>query len=154
MSEVRRPESGGSQPDRPVGDLHPDYPLPDVEHPVTRPFWDGCRERRVLVQRDRETGAFHWPPMPGYGKGGRLEWVPAAGNGTIYTWVLGREPFLPAFKDLLPLAMVVVELDEGPRLVGYMVGCTPDEVAIGRRVRVVFKPLTERVTLPVWELVR
>ena len=103
MSEVRRPERTGG-PDRPIGDLHPDYPLPDVDHPVTRPFWDGCRERRLRTRR--------------------------------------------------PLAMVVVELDEGPRLVGYMVGCTPEEVAIGRRVRVVFKPLTERVVLPVWELLR
>lgn len=153
MSEVRRPERGGVA-DRPVGDLHPDYPLPDVDHPVTKPFWDGCRERRLLVQRDPRTGDVHWPPKPAYWKDGRLEWIEAKGTGTIYTWVIGRAPFLPAFEKLLPLVMVVVELDEGPRLVGYMVGCRPDEVAIGKRVQVVFEPLTERVTLPVWELVR
>ena len=154
MSEVRRPERAGQVEDRPLGDLHPDYPLPDVEHPVTKPFWDGCRERRLLVQRDRETGAVHWPPKPAYWKGGRLEWVQAAGTGSVFTFVVGYEPFLPAFRDLLPLAMVVVELDEGPRLVGYMVGCRPEEVSIGLRVRVVFRPLTERVTLPVWEPAR
>ena len=151
MSEVRRPERHGATPDRPIGDLHPDYPLPDVHHPVTKPFWDGCREGRLLVQRDRETGRYHWPPKPGYWKGGRLEWVPARGTGTIYTWVRGREPFLPAFHDLLPLPRVVVELDEGPRLVGYMVNCAPDAVHIGLRVRVVFRRLTEQVSLPVWE---
>ena len=52
---------------------------------------------------------------------------------------------------MLPLVLVVVELDEGPRLVGYMVRCAPAEVRIGMPVRVVYRPLTERVTLPVWE---
>lgn len=154
MSEVRRAERSGTAEDRPIGDLHPDYPLPDVDHPVTRPFWEGCRERRLLAQRDRETGRYYWPPKPHYWKGGRVEWVPAKGTGTVYTYVVGHEPFLPAFHDLLPHTMVVVELDEGPRLVGYMVGCRPEEVSIGARVRVVFRPLTERVTLPVWELDR
>ena len=74
--------------------------------------------------------------------------------GTVYTYVVGSDPFLPAFKSMLPHVMVVTELDEGPRLVGYMVNCTPDEVKIGMKVRVVFRPLTERVTLPVWEPLR
>jgi hypothetical protein len=65
--------------------------------------------------------------------------------------VVAYEPFLPAFQHLLPLVLVVVQLDEGPRLVGYMVHCTPDEIAFGMRVRVVFERLTDRVTLPVWE---
>jgi len=134
--------------------LHPDYPLPDVDHPVTKPFWDGCREHVLMVQRDRETGAAHWPPKPSYWKGGRLEWRAASGLGTVYTYVIGYEPFLPAFRNQLPHIMVVVELDEGPRLVGYMVNCAPTQMAFGLRVRVVFKRLTERVTLPVWEPAR
>ena len=135
--------------------LHPHYPLPDVDDPVMRPFWDGTRELRFLQQRDRTTGELHWPPKPLYWKGGqRLEWFEASGKGTVFTYVVGHEPFLPAFKHLLPHIMVVVQLAEGARLVGHMVGCTPDEMAIGAPVRVAFKRLTERVTLPVWELDR
>ena len=101
-----------------------------------KPFWDGCRERKLLVQRDRETGAVPLaaearllearPPRVGRGE---------AARGTVYTYVVGQEPFLPAFQDLLPHIMVVVELDEGPRLVGYMVECTPaaDAVRDARR---------------------
>src|SRR5262245_28190576 len=136
MSEVRRTERTRQVDDRPIADLHPDYPLPDVDHPVTKPFWDGCRERRLMVQRDSATGAFHWPPKPAYWKGGRLEWMQTKGVGSIYTYVVGHQPFLPAFKHLLPLVMVVVELDEGPRLVGYLIDCRPAEAAIGKRVRV------------------
>ena len=55
--------------------LHADYPLPDLDDPVMRPFWDGCRDGRLMVQRDRVTGALHWPPKPLYWKDGRrLEW--------------------------------------------------------------------------------
>ena len=153
-SEVRFGQRTSGVEDRPVTDLHPDYPLPDPDHPVVKPFWDGCRERKLLVQRDRETGLYHWPPKPGYWKHRRLQWVEASGTGTVYTYVVGSDPFLPAFKSMLPHVMVVTELDEGPRLVGYMVNCTPDEVKIGMKVRVVFRPLTERVTLPVWEPLR
>jgi uncharacterized OB-fold protein len=131
--------------------LHPDYPLPDVEHPVTGPFWEGCRSHRLLVQREKGTTIYHWPPKPGYWKGGRLEWVEASGRGTVYSYVVGQEPFLPAFRHLLPLVMVLVELEEGPRLVGYMVRCTPEQMRIGMPVRIAFKRLTDRVTLPVWQ---
>jgi uncharacterized OB-fold protein len=131
--------------------VHPDYPLPDIEHPVTKPFWDGCRDGKLMLQRDRDSGTVHWPPKPAYWKGGRLDWFEATGRGEIYSYVVGYEPFLPAFRDLLPLVMVLVQLDEGPRLVGYMVNCSPEEMCFGMKVRVVFKPLTERVTLPVWE---
>jgi uncharacterized OB-fold protein len=47
--------------------------------------------------------------------------------------------------------MVLVELEEGPRLVGYMVRCTPEQMRIGMPVRIAFKRLTDRVTLPVWQ---
>ena len=115
-----------------MADLHPDYPLPDVDDPVMRPFWDGARAGRLMQQRDRVTGLVHWPPKPLYWKDGhRLEWFEASGKGTVYTYVVAHEPFLPAFEHLLPHIMVVVQLAEGVRIVGHMVHCTPDEMSIG-----------------------
>jgi len=131
--------------------LHPDYPLPDVDDPVMQPFWEGCRAGKLMQQRDRLTGAPHWPPKPLYWKGGeRLEWYEASGRGEVYTYVVGHEPFLPAFRHMLPHIMVVVQLAEGARLVGYMKGVSPEAMRIGMPVRVTFEPLTDRVTLPVW----
>jgi uncharacterized OB-fold protein len=132
--------------------IHPDYPLPEIDNPISKPFWDGCRAQRLRLQREVGTGTVHWPPKPAYWKGGgKLEWFEASGRGTIYSYVIGYEPFLPAFRHLLPLIMVLVELEEGPRLVGYMVNCRPEDMAFGMRVRVVFEKLTDLVTLPVWE---
>jgi uncharacterized OB-fold protein len=131
--------------------IHPDYPLPDVDDPVMRPFWDGARDGRLMQQRDRVTGAVVWPPKPLYWKGGdRLSWFEASGMGRVHTWVVALEPFLPAMRHLLPHIMVVVELSEGARIVGHMVQCAPEEMRFDMPVRVVFKRLTERVTLPVW----
>ncbi len=131
--------------------LHPDYPLPDVDDPVMRPFWDGAREGRLMQQRDLLTGATVWPPKPLYWKDGRrLTWFEASGRGRVYTYVVAHEPFLPAMRHLLPHIMVVVELEEGCRLVGHMVDCAPDAMRFDLPVRVVFKRLTDRVTLPVW----
>jgi hypothetical protein len=134
-----------------AGPLHPDYPLPDLDDPIMRPFWDGACEGRLMQQRDRTTGAPHWPPKPLYWKGGgRLEWFAASGRGTVYTYVVGHEPFLPAFRDQLPHIMVVVQLAEGARIVGHMVRCTPEAMRIGMPVRVAFRRLTDRIALPVW----
>lgn len=135
--------------------LHPDYPLPEIDNPITKPFWDGCRAHKLMIQREVDTGIAFWPPKPIYWKGGgKLEWFECSGRGRIYSYVVGYEPFLPAFQDLLPHIMVLVKLDEGARLVGYMVGCKPDEMSFDMKVRVVFKRLTDEVTLPVWEPLR
>ena len=131
--------------------LHSDYPLPDTTDPVMGPFWAGCRDHRLMIQREKDTGVVHWPPKPGYWKHGKLEWFEASGRGEVYSYVVAYEPFLPAFRDLLPHILVLVQLAEGPRLVGYMVNCTPEQMSFGMPVRVVFKPLTDDVTLPVWE---
>ena len=135
--------------------LHADYPLPDLDDPVMRPVWDGCRDGRLMVQRDRVTGALHWPPKPLYWKDGRrLEWLEHDGRGVIYSYVVGSEPFLPAFAGLLPHIMVVVELTHGAgraRLVGHMVNCTPAQMRFEMPVQVVYKRLTDAVTLPIWE---
>jgi len=131
--------------------LHPDYPLPDTADPIMRPFWEGCRQHKLMLQREPASGAVHWPPKPAYWKGGPLEWCEASGRGTVFSYVVAYEPFLPAFKELLPHIMVLVELEEGPKLVGYMVRCTPEAMRFGMKVRVVYQRLTDDVTLPVWE---
>src|SRR5687767_3647693 len=47
-----------------------------------------------------------------------LDWVPSAGAGRIHSWTVTHRPVDPAWADQVPYATVVVELDEGVRLVG------------------------------------
>jgi len=128
--------------------LHADHPLPDVDEPIGRPFWEFCRRHELRIQRSRSSGRFVFPPRPAYA--GDYEWARVSGRGRVLTFVVVRPPFLSAFADKVPLVIAVVELEEGPRLVGHVLDCAIDEVRSDLPVEVVFDDLTERVTLPQW----
>ena len=53
----------------------------------------------------------------------------------------------------MPYRVCLVRLEEGPLLVSNLVG-SAEGVKLGALVRVVFRPATAEVTLPVFELVR
>lgn len=62
--------------------------------------------------------------------GTRLEWRRSAGRGTVHaTTVVTRAPS-EEFRALAPYTLAIVELDEGPRLMGHAAA----GVAIGDRV--------------------
>ena len=48
----------------------------------------------------------------------------------------------------VPYAPVVVEMEEGVRLLSTVLDCSPDELEIGMPVEIVFQDVTEEVTLP------
>jgi hypothetical protein len=82
------------------------------------------------------------------------EWVASKGRGKVFTWTVVRRPMHPAFKDDAPYAPVVVQMDEGVRLVTSLIDCTPDEIQRGMPVEVVFDAVTPDVTLPKFRRVR
>jgi uncharacterized OB-fold protein len=43
--------------------------------------------------------------------------------------------------------IAIVELDEGPRMTTNIVGCSPDDVRIGMRVRPSFEDVDDEITL-------
>ena len=144
--------------DRP---LHPDYPLPDLDDPIMRPFWDGCRDGELRVQRFKESGEYVWPPRPMDPRTRSLdyEWVPMSGRGKVWSFVIPHPPLLPAYTDFAPYNVIVVELDEDPklRMVGNLVDSAesplnsvdPHTVEIGEPVQVVFSQVEDMV-LPRW----
>jgi uncharacterized OB-fold protein len=80
-----------------------------------------------------------------------LEWVRTGGKGTLYTYTVAYRAFHPAFQNDVPYGVVVVELDEGPRMMGNSEGMKPEEIKIGMRMEAVFKDVTEEVTLVNWK---
>jgi uncharacterized protein len=86
---------------------------------------------QFLIQRSRADGEYFFPPRvmaPGTGNDD-LEWVKASGGGTIYSFTK-ISPKPPAE----PYAIVLVDLDEGPRLMSRIEGMAADQVEIGARV--------------------
>jgi uncharacterized protein len=117
-------------------------------------FWmAGVERRELLAQRCSGCGRLRHPPAPMCGACRSLEWEAArlAGRGSIYSYVVHHRPHLPGFAS--PHVIVLVELEEGVRMVGNLVDADPSAAAIGKRVEVTFRadPGDDYV-LPQWRL--
>jgi uncharacterized OB-fold protein len=126
-----------------------------VGDPEHAPFWEGTRLDELRVQRCRECGAHRWPPRPRCAACGSFEvaWVAVPGRGTLFSWIVARQAFLPAFARRVPYVVAIVELDEprGIRLLGNLVEVDPDgPLRPGLPLEVVFEIVTPEVTLPQW----
>ena len=89
--------------------------------PDTAFFWEGVAAHRLLIQRCLQCGELRHPPRPMCPRCNALDWdsVESTGRGTVYSFVLPRHPRYPGFDD--PHIVVLVELDEGVRMLGYLV---------------------------------
>lgn len=101
------------------------------------PFWAACGRGELVIQRCTACGRrVHLPaascPWCGGGEhGGELVFEPVSGLGTVHT-------FTVVHRAVAPFAAAWVDLPEGARVFGHVVGCPPDEVRIGMPVRVTF----------------
>ena len=126
-----------------------DLPTPDAS---TQPFWDGTRAGRLLIRRCQDCGRAHYYPRPFCPScwSERVEWEPASGRATLYTWSVVYQNDLPPFPDRVPYVAAVVELAEGPRMMTNVVDCPFEELAFGMPLSVTFRTETETITLPVF----
>jgi uncharacterized OB-fold protein len=72
-----------------------------------------------------------------------------SGKGTLLTYVLSARP-APGFENEVPYAIAIVRLDEGPHLMTNIINTelTPQNLAAGMPVEVVFEDVNDRITLP------
>lgn len=54
----------------------------------------------------------------------------------------------PAFKTDLPYAVLLIDLEEGPRMISTYTGGKPEEVTFDMDVMLVCEKISEEVTLP------
>jgi uncharacterized protein len=85
---------------------------------------------RFMIQRGTETGKYvFYPRAVAPGTGEELEWVEASGRGTVYSSTCVRKR--PPEADV---SVVLVDLEEGPRMMSRVEGIAPDAVPIGLAV--------------------
>ena len=113
-------------------------------------FWAGVAEGQLLVQRCRGCGALRTPIAPMCGRCQSLEWeaVPAGGRGTIVSWIVSHHP---TQADAAPRIVVLVDLEEGVRVVSNVVDADPDGMANDAPVELTFRTYGD-VTLPQFRL--
>jgi uncharacterized protein len=114
--------------------LPPPQPAPDFD---TEPFWQSAADGRLMMCRCQKCGNWHQPPLERCRRcAAPTEFEPISGNGTVYTFIVQRQPAVVGYFDQVPYVVALVDLDEQPgvRLPGRLVDIDPDEVAIGMRV--------------------
>jgi hypothetical protein len=130
---------------------NPASPMRPLVTPDTAFFWAGTAVGELRIQRCPSCGALRHPPgpmCPACGQPADGGYVVAAGTGEVFSYVVHHHPPVPGKK--LPMAVALVQLPEGVRMVGEMPGVRPDRVRIGLPVRVAFARVDDDLTLPAW----
>ena len=131
-------------------------------------FYRHCAAGRLSFQRCSDCGRWRHVPReicPACSSW-NWSWEQSSGHGTVYTYTIAERPMHPAFAEQCPYAAVVVEMEEGVRLLSRVVDCPPSELEIGAAVTVEYlnveptgagadnaeAPAREKIVLPVFRL--
>jgi uncharacterized OB-fold protein len=114
--------------------------------PETRQFWEAAATGRLLVKDCADCGRVHYYPRAicPHCFGERTRWRESAGRGSVYSFTVMR-------REKEPYALAYVTLDEGVTLMTNIVGCEPDAIAVGLRVRVRFVPTPDGPPVAMFE---
>ena len=122
--------------------LHPGLPAP-APSDLDRPYWDGLRNDKLLLQRCRRCARFQWGP----------EWIchrclnfdlsfeEVEPLGTIFSHQRVWHPVHPALQKQGAYVIVLVELThaDNVRMVGNLLGDPAQPLRIGAEVEGVFE---------------
>lgn len=113
----------------------------------------------LVLARCSRCGGFSHPPDVVCPHCGSTEpafvWTPVDGAGTVRSWTVMRQSFLPGFDDAAPFVLVDVELTDQPevRMIGRLVDGPDVSLRIGAAVRLSFEDLGPELAVPAFALV-
>jgi uncharacterized OB-fold protein len=127
------------------------YPLRPAVSDDTAFFWDGAKQKELRIQACADCGELRHPPGPlcRRCRSANRGYTVASGEGVLFSYVVHHHPPVPGRET--PFVVGVVELPEGVRVVGDIVGCAPGDVEVGMRLRVRFDAMDAELVLPRWE---
>lgn len=113
-------------------------------------FYAFCQRQELRFQRC--TSCQNWRHMPREScpACGSFDWhwERSSGKGQVYSWTVIHRALHPGFAADLPYAAVLIELEEGVRMVSHVQGVAPEDLRPGLAVEVVFEAVTPDITLP------
>jgi uncharacterized OB-fold protein len=130
-----------------MGEYKKPLPVPSVE---SKPYWDGLRAHRLLMQRCNDCRQYWFPPASRCPNclSADFSWTAMSGRGKVFSFVVYHRVYHPGFANEVPYTVALVELDEGPRMISNIVGIAPDQVACEMPVEVVYEDIEGIATLP------
>jgi uncharacterized OB-fold protein len=120
-----------------------------VADPDSAPYWAGCREGELRVQRCLDCGARRFPPSPvcDVCRSGATEWVALGGHAVLYSWVVVHQEIVPGFADL-PYVVGLAEFEPRIRIPGRVRIDDPARCAAGLDLTVAFVQWGNGVVVP------
>jgi uncharacterized OB-fold protein len=114
-------------------------PLP-APNPTTQPFFDAASKGVLRLPRCPRDGFFFYPrsrcPVCWQDD---WSWQQASGRGVVHSFTIDRVGHLPALAPLVPYALAIVELEEGPRMTARLVDCDVEKLRVGDPVVATFE---------------
>ena len=132
------------------------HPRSDPVNADDARFWTFVAAGKLHIQRCAVCRTPRHPPRPVCAVCGSTEreWTAAAGRGEVWAATVIHPPTLPAFAARTPYGAVVVRLEEGVFLVGNVVDCPPEAVAVGTPVEFAIVEVEEGLRLPAFRASR
>lgn len=138
-------------------DAPPPKPVP-VPDATSAGFWSAAADHVLALARCSRCERFTHPPDVAcphcLSTDPAFAFVPVDGRGTVRSWTVLRDSFLPGFADDIPFVLVDVELDAQAdlRLVGRLVDGAEAPLRVGDRVVTVFDALGDGFAVPAFAL--
>jgi uncharacterized protein len=125
--------------------------------PETAPYWESCKQHELRIQYCNDCKEYYFYPRPLCPNclSDNTEWRKVSGKAKLLTYLISHRA-APGFEDEVPYAIAVVELDEGPRMMTNIVNVEvkPENLPAGLPVEVVFRDVTEQVSIPLFQPAR
>ena len=122
-------------------------PVPSIDNQA---FWEACNRGELVIQHCSRCDVLRHPPRPMCPscRSKELGWKKVSGLGTVYSYTVTHQAIHPSLRGRVPWTVIMVDLDEGVRMISHIVDCSAEDVHIGMRVQVVFEEVDAGITLP------
>ena len=133
-------------------------PGEQVVRPLPQPsigseaFWASGADGRLRIAQCQACSRYHHPPLPICPQCRSVEvaMTPVSGRATVAGFTVNHQQWLPRFPPPYVVAVVAIAEEPSARLTTNIVGCQPEDVAIGLQVKVVFEQQDD-IWIPLFE---
>ena len=114
-------------------------PLPIINED-NAPYWEYCRKHELRMQKCEGCGHIRFPVSILCPKCHSMDavWTKLSGRGKVFSYIVFRVPYIDSYKDDIPYTVVIVQLEEGPRMESNLIVPDLEDIRIDMPVKVYF----------------
>lgn len=123
-------------------------PLPQIDD-FNKPYWEAAKAGRLVVQKCLSCGEYRFPQARYCHAclSENSEWRDVSGRGTIWSYCIFHRAYFKGFEGELPYNVILVRLDEGPKMYSNLLGLPNEQIRIGMAVEACYVTVTDNVSL-------